>query len=150
VIYSEGRTGRTFVLRLEDREIIHTAIEAFAEEHNIGAAFVSALGGVDKDSVLVVGPEQGRSNVIIPVHYTLDETYEATGTGTLFRDEQGKAVLHMHLSCGRGDRAVTGCIREGVYVWQVLEVIIIEISGARGVRKIDPVTGFALLVPETD
>ncbi|MCF8076012.1 MAG: DNA-binding protein [Desulfotignum sp.] len=56
-------------------------------------------------------------------------------------------VLHMHLACGRGDTTVTGCVRKGVTVWQMMEVILYELTGARGVRKTDEVTGFAMLVP---
>jgi predicted DNA-binding protein with PD1-like motif len=70
-----------------------------------------------------------------------------TGTGTLFPDDTGNPVLHMHLSCGRGNTAVAGCIRKGVKAWQVMEVILHELTGSTGVRKMDETTGFALLVP---
>jgi predicted DNA-binding protein with PD1-like motif len=53
----------------------------------------------------------------------------------------------MHLSCGRGNTAVAGCIRKGVKAWQVMEVILHELTGSTGVRKMDETTGFALLVP---
>ena len=145
--YTEGNTGRVFVLRLEDREVIHRTIETFAREHHISSASVSVVGGVDKGSVLVVGPEHGRSDEISPVYYTLEETHEATGTGTIFPNEQGKPILHMHLSCGRGEHTVTGCIREGVYVWHILEVIISELIGTKAIRKPDKYTGFELLEP---
>ncbi len=146
--YTEGTTGRAFVLRLEDREIVHSTIESFAREHYISSASVSVVGGVDKGSVLVVGPEHGRSDEISPVCFTLEETHEATGTGTIFLNEQGEPILHMHICCGRGDRTVTGCVREGVYVWHILEVIISELTGIKAVRKPDKKTGFELLEPE--
>ena len=47
----------------------------------------------------------------------------------------------------RGDTTVTGCIRKGVNVWQMIEVILHELTESSGVRKTDHVTGFAMLVP---
>ena len=43
--YSEAKPGRVFVLRLEDGDILHESIEAFAIEHEIMAASLIALGG---------------------------------------------------------------------------------------------------------
>ena len=125
--YSQGKTGRIFIVRLEDGEIIHKCIEELAAKENIRAAGVIILGGADKDSRLVVGPIKGRGAVIEPMELILDDVYEITGTGTIFPDESGKAVLHLHAACGRKDKTHTGCVRRGVKVWHIGEVIIFEI-----------------------
>ena len=52
--YSEATLGRVFVLRLEDGDIVHEEIEAFAQEHGIRSAAVLVLGGADEGSRLVV------------------------------------------------------------------------------------------------
>jgi predicted DNA-binding protein with PD1-like motif len=65
--------------------------------------------------------------------------------GTLFPDEQGQAVLHLHAAFGRDDRATAGCIRRGVTTWVIGEVVVIELTGSDAVRRVDPVTGFELL-----
>ena len=145
--YSEAKQGRTFVIRLEDGNILHEEIERFARERKIGAAALTAVGGVDRGSRLIVGPEEGRSERIIPMTHQLDDVHEATGTGTLFPDDEGNPVLHMHLSCGRKESTITGCVREGVKVWHVMEVILTELSGSSAIRRPDPVTGFKLLAP---
>jgi predicted DNA-binding protein with PD1-like motif len=145
--YSCAQQGRVFVIRLEDGEVIHETIESFAREQKIRAASLLVLGGADQGSVLVTGPKQGRQFPVIPQTHVLDEVHEVSGTGTLFPDEAGNLVLHMHLACGRGDSAVTGCIRKGVKVWQVMEVILYELTGSTGVRRTDELTGFAMLVP---
>jgi len=144
----EARLGRIFVIRLEDGEILHECIERFAVEHDIKAAALIALGGADAGSRLVVGPQDGRATPVVPLEHLLDQVAEATGTGTLFPDEYGRPVLHLHLACGREARTVTGCVRRGVKTWQVLEVILIELSGCPARRRSDPATGFALLQPE--
>ncbi len=145
--YCEAKQGRIFVLRLEDGEVVHETIEKFARDHHIRAASLIVLGGADSGSVLVTGPDQGRQFPISPKIRELDDVHEVTGTGTLFPDETGSPVLHMHMACGRGDTTITGCIRKGVKVWQVMEVTIHELAGAVGVRKKDDATGFAMLVP---
>jgi len=145
--YCEAKQGRLFVLRLEDGEVMHETIEAFARDHHIRAAYLIVLGGADTGSVLVTGPDQGRQFPVTPKTHVLNGVHEVTGTGTLFPDETGRPVLHMHMACGRGDNTITGCIRKGVKVWQVMEVIIHELTGAAGVRKKDGATGFDMLVP---
>jgi predicted DNA-binding protein with PD1-like motif len=51
------------------------------------------------------------------------------------------------VASGRGTSTKTGCIRRGVKVWQVAEVVIIEILGTDSRRRIDRETGFELLDP---
>lgn len=145
--YVEARPGRVYVIRLEDGETIHEVIEEFAHKHGIRAATLVVVGGADKDSRLVVGPKDGRAEQIESQELLLDEAHEVAGTGTIFPDECGKPILHMHLAAGRGDRSVTGCVRQGVKVWHVLEVILLELVGTRAMRKLDPKLGFKLLEP---
>ena len=145
--YVSGNTGRVFVVRLEDGEVIHEAIEELAQKEKIKQASVTAVGGVDSGSVLVVGPEDGRAEKINPMQHTLQNIYEVTGAGTLFPDDEGNPILHLHLACGRTGETVTGCVRSGVKVWHVLEVILTEITDCQAVRKLDEATGFKLLQP---
>ncbi len=145
--YSEARQGRTFVIRLEDGDIIHEEIERFAREKSITAAALIIIGGADKGSRLVVGPEQGREEPVTPMEHMLDDVYEVAGTGTIFPDDNGMPVLHMHAACGRKAKTVTGCVRSGVKTWQILEIIMFELIGSTGKRVFDSRTGFKLLIP---
>ncbi|OPY15046.1 MAG: hypothetical protein A4E66_00210 [Syntrophus sp. PtaB.Bin001] len=145
--FSQARQGRIFVLRLEDGEIIHEVIERFAEEHSIRAAALIAVGGADQGSRLVVGPEEGRSVPVVPMEFLLENVHEVAGTGTLFPDEEGRPQIHMHCAMGRKDRTITGCIRRGVKVWHILEVILFELLDTPARRAADPTLGFKLLEP---
>jgi predicted DNA-binding protein with PD1-like motif len=145
--YSEAQQGRTFVIRLEDGDILHECIEGFASEHGVSAASLIAVGGADHGSTLVVGPEEDRSAVITPMDNALDGAHEIAGTGTLFPDEHGKPILHMHIACGRASETITGCVRSGVRTWHVIEVILQELVGTDAKRLKDEATGFELLVP---
>jgi predicted DNA-binding protein with PD1-like motif len=145
--YSEAKYGRVFVIRLEDGDILHECIEKFARENDVKAGFLMVVGGADKGSKLVVGPEEGRAENINPMEYILDEVHEITGTGTLFPDEKGEPKLHMHIACGRKETAKTGCVRKGVKVWHILEIVLVELTDTEAKRVMDEKTGFELLEP---
>ena len=145
--YSQAKPGRIFVIRLEDGDVVHEAIEKLAREQSIQAAALIVVGGADKESNLVVGPEQGRATPVTPMVHILDGVHEVSGVGTLFPDDEGNPMVHMHMACGRKTATVTGCIRNGVNVWHVMEVILFELMDSTGVRSLDPETGFKLLQP---
>ena len=145
--YSSAEQGRIFVIRLEDGDILHEEIEKFAKEKGINAAYLIAVGGADAGSKLIVGPEEGRAAKINPVQIVLDNVHEISGTGTIFPDEDGNPILHMHAACGRMDSSVTGCVRAGVKVWHVLEVILVELVNSTACRRFEEASGFKLLQP---
>lgn len=146
--YAEGARGRVFVLRLHNGEILHESIERFASEKKIKEATVIAVGGADTGSKLTVGPKDPDMSPIEPMHHILDGPHELTGTGTIFPDKDGSPVLHMHCSCGRAGNSVTGCVRSGVKVWLVMEVVITEIIASGAKRMPDEVSGFELLTTD--
>ena len=143
--YSECKPGRIFVLCLENGEIVHAAVEQFARDHSIAAASLIIVGGADRGSKLIVGPESENELPVTSLEYVLENVHEVAGTGTLFPDEQGSPVLHLHMACGRNSSTRTGCIRRGVKVWHIMEVILFEMLESKGRRVLDPHTGFTLL-----
>ncbi len=145
--WSEAHRGRVFVIRLEHGDIVHESIERFAREQGIAVARVSILGGADCGSKLVVGPRRGEAVPPEPMETSLEEVHEMTGVGTLAPSESGQPVLHMHIACGRERSTVTGCVRAGVRVWHVAELVVEELTGSSAVRKKNATTGFALLEP---
>ncbi len=145
--YSQAKQGRIFIIRLEDGEIIHEEIEKFANTKSIKAAVLTVLGVVDKNSKLIVGPEHERKHPIVPMKHVLDNAHEVVGTGTIFPNEEGKPISHIHIACGRQTSTVTGCIRKGVKIWHVLEVILIELVDTTAIRALDTKSGFELLQP---
>ncbi len=145
--FSEAKPGRIFILRLENGDILHEAIESFAREQQINAAALMVLGGADGGSKLVVGPEQREVRPVVPMEAILGNVHEISGVGTLFPDTAGQPVLHMHIAAGREEKTITGCVRRGVAVWQVMEVVLWELTETSGKRVIDTTTGFELLQP---
>jgi predicted DNA-binding protein with PD1-like motif len=77
----------------------------------------------------------------------IDGAHEVVGVGVLAPGEGGRPVLHIHAALGRSGKTTSGCLRPGVTIWIVGEVILYEILGAEVVRVRDEESGFALLEP---
>ena len=145
---TEGKTGRIFVLRLEDGDIVPDCIERFAAEKQIAAGQVILIGGIGGGEV-VVGPRRSDEMPPEPMLLPLDGTHEVAGVGVLAMGHDGKPALHIHAALGRSGKTTTGCLRPGVTTWVVGEAIILEIVAPGIERVMSEETGFALLdVPE--
>jgi predicted DNA-binding protein with PD1-like motif len=131
-----------FVARLYDGESIYDSVQEIARRENIESAAVLAVGGIRSGKV-VTGPKESTGKVIPHVEQ-FDDARELVGFGTIFPQE-GKPLLHFHAGIGRKDGALVGCPREGMSVYLVLEVIIIELIGVRAERALDPEFGVHLL-----
>jgi predicted DNA-binding protein with PD1-like motif len=81
------------------------------------------------------------------MEHILTNVHEIAGTGTIFPDEEGNPALHMHIASGRKTSTVTGCIRKGVRVWHIMEVILYELIDTTAIRVLEPNLGFKLLSP---
>ncbi len=138
--YVEMEKGRVFILALSTGESIKTTIEAFCSDKGVINAKITILGGVQTGSSFVCGPHlvDGKETTPIePIIYTTDAPTEFAGVGTVFPDEAGKPVMHLHGSLGRNGTSITGCFREQAKAWLTLEVIIEELLGKGAVRKAD-------------
>jgi len=143
--YSQGRIGRVFILRLEDGEKLPASIEDFARRHRVKRGLCFLLGGLRSGGHLVVGPKDEKVRPVEPLFWELFGVHEVVAVGTIFPGQDKQPHLHLHGSAGREGRSHTGCFRPGVEVWQVGEVVILEIIGSRASRFRDESTGFELL-----
>ena len=143
--YTEGKLGRILVVRLHDGDHLPDVLESFAAQKNVSSALCFFLGGVKDKGKVVVGPSDGDVTPPNPVVKLLSGVHEVCGTGTVFSDEAGKPKLHMHASFGRGDNTITGCIRMGIDVWQIGEIVILELTDVAAHREKDMKTGFEFL-----
>lgn len=144
MIARQGSQGRVFVLRLEDGDRMPSCLEQFAAENGIESALAVMLGGVGAGRI-VVGPEDGTATPITPMLHQIADVCEVAALGTLFPDAAGKPVLHMHAALGRGDETHTGCIRPGIEVWKIAEVVVLEILGTGLSRVVDAALGATVL-----
>ena len=143
--FTESKLGRIFILRLHQGERLHEVIEKFAIQKQVSSALCFFLGGAENESKVVVGPKEGKELPPEPMITLLKGVHEACGVGTIFTVEGGKPKLHMHASFGRNENAITGCIRMGVDVWQIGEVVILELTGSSAKRVKNKDTCFEFL-----
>ncbi len=143
--FTKAKLGRIFVLRLHDGDRLPEVLESFATENNVYAALCFFLGGAKEESRVVVGPKDGCRSPPEPMVTLLNGVHEACGMGTIFADEEGKPTLHMHASFGRKQNTVTGCVRMGVDVWRIGEVVVLELASVSARRAKDKETGFEFL-----
>lgn len=137
--------GRIFVLRLHDNDHLPEVLEDFAEKEKVSSALCFLVGGMKDKGRVVVGPKNGDVLPVEPVVTLLSGVHEVCGVGTIFLNEEGKPKLHMHASFGRGEKTITGCVRKGMDVWRIGEVVVLELAGTTAKRVVDKETGFELL-----
>jgi predicted DNA-binding protein with PD1-like motif len=141
---TEGKTGRVFVVRLEDGDVLPECLEQFAREKSIRFGQVTLVGGIGSGEV-VAGPRLSDEMPPDPVYIPVRGAHEVLGVGVIAPDKDGNQVLHIHASLGRGESALTGCLRPGVTTWLVAEAIIHEITDVNAQRQPDERSGFNLL-----
>ena len=146
--FTEAKLERIFLLRLHDGDHLPDVLESFADEKKISTALCFFLGGAKEKSRIVVGPKDGQALPPEPMITLLNGVHETCGVGTIFADEAGKPKLHMHASFGRNESTITGCVRMGVDIWRIGEVVLLELSGSAARRAVDKETGFEFLEVE--
>lgn len=142
--YTEAKLGRVFILRLEHNDVIPDVIEEFSRKEKISNATVQFIGGADRNSKIVVGPEDGKAPKPKKMVAELEETHEVLGFGTIISNKDNNPILHMHAAFGRKECTITGCVREGVNTWLIGEVIVTEILTDNAKRLLND-SGFELL-----
>jgi len=147
VKYSEGNIGRVFVIRLEDGDRLPQSLENLANEKAVKRGICLLVGGVKSGGTVVSGPKQEDTIPIETINKLLDGIHETVAVGAIFPDENGVPKLHMHAALGRDQETITGCIRLGIEIWKVGEVILLEIINNNAQRKKEATTGFELLEP---
>ncbi|MDD1719855.1 MAG: DNA-binding protein [Methanoregulaceae archaeon] len=139
--YSEGKLGRVFVVRVDNGEDLLSVIRSFVEEKGIRSGIIHFLGAL-REGQLVTGPEE----VVLPPvpHFvSFSGGYEIVGLATISPGSHGSHI-HYHCSAGRGEKVLTGCLRNVATTYIIVEAIILEICGLDTGRKLDGVTGLEL------
>jgi len=145
--YTEGKVGRIFVVRLEEGDKLPEAIESFARENKVSRGMCILVGGIRDGGKIVVGPADSKSIPVVPMIFGLEGVHEICAVGTIFPDIDGKPRLHMHAALGREGKTRSGCIRPGIEVWKLGEVIVLEITESTAYRKKNAKAGFSMLEP---
>jgi uncharacterized protein len=143
--YSECSLGRVFVLKMDDGEDLIESLQRFLREKQIESCMALFIGAL-REGRAVTGPE---TPVIPPVpHFVNFESgWETFGMATVYPSTVGPK-LHIHSALGRGQKGLTGCIREKASVYLTVEMVIFEFSDLFATRAWDEKTELFLLTLE--
>ena len=135
----EANAGRAFVGRLETGDDLVQTIEGICIEHEIRAAWVSAIGAVRHASFAYYEQNEQRY-----LELESDEHHEITGFIGNVSMREGRPFLHAHATfCARTGAAVGGHLLPGCEVFAA-EVTIREMTGVELVRTPDEESGLSL------
>jgi predicted DNA-binding protein with PD1-like motif len=137
--FSEATQGRSWVGRLETGDDLVEEIERFCVEHEVRAAWVSAVGAVKRASFAYYEQDERRY-----LELGSDEHHEISGFVGNVSMRDARPFLHAHATfAARNGATVGGHLLLGCEVF-VAEIAIREMTGVELVRTPDEVTGLAL------
>ena len=139
--YASASMGRILVARFDHGEDLLAGLRGLLAKEGIAHAVILLLGALE-EGLVVTGPEEP---VIPPVpHFVhFGGGWELVGVATAYPGEDGPDI-HLHVSAGRGERALTGCLRQKAQTYLVAEAVIFELSGLHVRRNRDGKTGLVL------
>jgi len=140
--YTTGKIGRVFLLKFENDDILIKSLRNLARQERIKAATVIFIGAL-REGDLVTGPKKP----VIPPEpnkKNFKDGWEVMGIGTIFTNHKGPQI-HIHVSMGKKDKVLTGCVRGNSKVFLVIEAVVLELKGVKASKELDPKTGLNLL-----
>lgn len=140
--YTQGTIGRVFVIKFENEDVLLDKIKEFVKKEDVKIATITFLGALRKGD-LVTGPKR----LVIPPlanKVKFKDGWEVLGIGTIFTNSAGPQI-HIHVSMGKANKVLTGCLRADSKVFLVIEAIVYELKGIKATKKIDSRTGLNLL-----
>lgn len=141
--YTEGRIGRIFVIRVDHGEDLLSAVRDFIAAKEIGSGIVHFIGALAEGQI-VTGPEK----MVLPPDprfISFSDGWEVMGTATISPGRSGPHI-HYHCSVGKGEAALTGCLRHSAPAYIIVEAVILEFLGVSTRRDQDSRTGLELPV----
>jgi uncharacterized protein len=130
---------RTFVVVMDKGDEAFEQLVAFAGEHRVSAAGLTAVGAARAVTLDYFDPEIND--------YRSTEFTEQLEVLSLVGDialKDGEPAVHAHLTLGRKDSSTIGGHLQSLTVWPTLEVVVTETPGHLA-KKVDPETGLALI-----
>ena len=130
---------RTFAVVLDKSDETVAQLLAFARQHQVNGAALTAIGACREAALAYFDPERKRYHDI-PVA----EQVEVLSLVGDIATKDGEPALHAHAVLGRRDGSTVGGHLKRAVVWPTLEVIITETP--KHLRKrVDEDTGLALI-----
>ena len=152
-VSAEARTGRTIAARIMPGVDLVGGIAEICQEHDVKHGyFVSVMGSLS-EAVYVIPISSPDS----PLGFKYCEPISVQGPidlicgqGVICQSEQGETLIHLHAQGVTPDRVVFGghFAVGGNPVLATIDLVIVEVTEAKFLRRLDPVVGLAMFSPE--
>jgi predicted DNA-binding protein with PD1-like motif len=134
---------RTFAVVLDKGDEASAELLAFARQHKVNGAALTAIGACREATLAYFDPEP-KQYQDIPV----SEQVEVLSLVGDIAENDGEPALHAHAVLGRRDGSTVGGHVKRAVVWPTLEVIVTE-TPMHLRKRVDEETGLALIaLPE--
>lgn len=130
---------RTFAVVMDKGDEAAAELPAFAREHGVTGAGLTAVGACREATLAYFDPEP-MAYQEIPISGQV-EVLSLLGD---IAEQDGEPALHAHAVLGRRDGSTVGGHVKRAVVWPTLEVIVTE-HPAHLRKRVDPETGLALI-----
>lgn len=152
-VSAEAHEGRTIVARLLPGTDLMDGIGKVCKEHRLQYGyFGSVIGSLQKATFVVAVPEK---EALLGFKYCepieLEGPIELVGgQGVVCQSEDGELMIHLHAQGSTPDQTAFGghFSTGGNPVLATVDLVIVEVAGAKLMRRFDPVCGLAMLSPE--
>ncbi len=130
---------RTFLLVMDKGDEAFSQITAFAEQHEVTGASLTAIGACNGATLGYFDPE------LVDYRSTrFDEQMEICSVVGDIATKDDKPVLHAHVVLGRKDSSTVGGHLQKVHVFPTMEIVLTE-TPSHLRKRVDPQTGMALI-----
>jgi predicted DNA-binding protein with PD1-like motif len=133
--------GKTWAIIMETGDEPMSSLENFACEHQVTAAYFTAIGAFEKATIAYFDWEKKQYRDI-----PIDEQVEVLTMAGDIALKDGKPKVHTHLVVGRSDGTTRGGHLKEARVRPTLEVMLTE-SPTMLQRVFDSTSGLALIDP---
>lgn len=149
----EARKGRIIPARLMPGTDLVGGIEAVCRENRILYGYIGcAIGSLRQAAYVIPIPAE---NEILGIKYGDPHVVEGPvevlgGQGVICQSDKGETLIHFHASITNPTRQVFGghFASGGNPVLATIDLIIVEVDGAKMMRRYDAETGFVMFSPE--
>ncbi|HWR31536.1 MAG TPA: PPC domain-containing DNA-binding protein [Negativicutes bacterium] len=149
----EAHKGRTIAARLMPGTDLVTEIEAVCRAHRLKYGyFASVIGSLQKAQYVISIPKVDASHEMKTCVPIIEEgpVELVCGQGVICQSEKGELMIHLHAHGITADQKnFAGHFSAGGNpVLATIELIIVEIDGAKLMRRYDPIAGLVMFSPE--
>ena len=149
----EAHTGRTIVARLLPGTDLVSGIEELCKAHQLQYGyFASVIGSLQKATFVIAVPDSKA-----PLNFKYCDPIELAGPieliagqGVICQSEAGELLVHLHAQGATAEQRPFGghFSAGGNPVLATVDLVIVEVAGAKMLRRFDPACGLVMLSPE--